>query len=86
MSQVNEQEAGAPVRSSRQRWYALAVCMTGGFIVFLDVSIIDRHRGSTSGITARHQTTGPTARRPGLARADGSRPRLTRGRGGRVDE
>ena len=41
MSQVNAHAAGTPARTSRQRWYALAVCMAGGFIVFLDVSIVN---------------------------------------------
>ena len=34
-------QAGASARNSRQRWYALLVCMAGGFIVFLDVSIVN---------------------------------------------
>lgn len=41
MSQVNAHAAGTSAGSSRQRWYALAVCMAGGFIVFLDVSIVN---------------------------------------------
>lgn len=41
MSQVNAHAAGTSARTSRQRWYALAVCMAGGFIVFLDVSIVN---------------------------------------------
>jgi EmrB/QacA subfamily drug resistance transporter len=41
MSQVNAQAAGTSAGSSRQRWYALAVCMAGGFVVFLDVSIVN---------------------------------------------
>jgi hypothetical protein len=41
MSQVNAHAAGTSARTSRQRWYALAVCMAGGCIVFLDVSIVN---------------------------------------------
>jgi EmrB/QacA subfamily drug resistance transporter len=41
MSQVNVHAAGTSAGSSRRRWYALAVCMAGGFVVFLDVSIVN---------------------------------------------
>jgi hypothetical protein len=41
MSQVNAHAVGTSARTGRQRWYALAVCMAGGFIVFLDVSIVN---------------------------------------------
>jgi MFS family permease len=41
MSQVQAQTAGAPAPTDRERQYALWVCMAGGFVVFLDVSIVN---------------------------------------------
>ncbi len=41
MSQVNLHAADTSARTSRRRRYALLLCMAGGFIVFLDVSIVN---------------------------------------------
>ncbi len=41
MPKANVHTAGTAARTSRERRYALLVCMAGGFIVFMDVSIVN---------------------------------------------
>ena len=41
MAQINARTADTVAGRDRQRWYALFVCVAGGFVVFLDVSIVN---------------------------------------------
>ncbi len=69
MSQVNVHAADASARNSRERWYALLVCMAGGFIVFLDVSIVNV---ALPTISAQQQVLQPV--RPAVPGRLGDRP------------